>query len=166
MSDTKIFKTFCLEKTFNENSLLLGWNQSSDGVYIVEAYKTIGSKIYLLDTHSGTPKLISDIKGFIDLPTLTLNNQHSYFGFRYESFTDAPEAYISKTKLFKLEQVSHLQNPEKVNYGNHELIHWRSKDNMEIEGILIMPPNYNQKNKYPLYVDIHGGPQMRGPTDL
>ncbi len=158
VSNTKTFKTFCLGKTFNENSLLLGWNQSSSGVYIVESYKSTGSRIYLLDIHSTAPKLISDINGFIDLPTLTLNNKHSYFGFRYETFAAAPEAFVSKTTPFKLQKISSIQNPAKVNEGNSELIHWRSKDNNEIEGILITPRSYNPKMKYPLYVDIHGGP--------
>jgi len=158
VSNTTTFKTFCLGKTFNENSLLLGWNQVSDGVFVVETYKTIGSRIYILGLNSDAPKLISDINGFIDLPTLTLNSSHSYFGFRYETFTDPPEAYISRTAPFKMEQISHIQNPEKIILGESELIHWTSRDKTEIEGILIKPPNYNPKIKYPLYVDIHGGP--------
>jgi dipeptidyl aminopeptidase/acylaminoacyl peptidase len=158
VANTQTFKTFCLGKTFNENSLLLGWNQSSDGVFVVETYKTIGPRIYILGLDSGAPKLISDINGFIDLPTLTLNNNHSFFGFRYETFTDAPEAYISRTDPFKMEKISHIQNPDKIISGKSQLINWRSKDNTEIEGILITPSNYNPKHRYPLYVDIHGGP--------
>lgn len=158
VSNIKSFKSFCLEKTFNENSLLLGWNETSDGIFVVETYKTLGPRIYLLKMDSSAPQLISAVKGYIDLPTLTLSNNKKYIGFRYETFFDAPEAYISKATQFKLEQISHIQKPDKMSTASHELIHWRSKDNLELEGILIKPPNFSLKKKCPLYVDIHGGP--------
>jgi len=39
-----------------------------------------------------------------------------------------------------------------------ELIKWKSKDGLEIEGLLSYPANYNKRKKYPLALIIHGGP--------
>lgn len=158
VANAQTFKTFCLHKTLNENSLLLGWSKSSQEVYIVETFKTLGPRIYSLNLDLSKPKLISNIAGYIDLPTLTLNSKNNYFGFRYETFSSAPEAFISKTYPFSLKQISHIQANEKNIFAKEEVIHWKSKDNLEIEGLLITPVNKDKGKKYPLYVDIHGGP--------
>ena len=43
-----------------------------------------------------------------------------------------------------------------------EAIRWKSKDGLEIEGILILPPNYKKGNgKLPLLTYIHGGPALQ-----
>jgi dipeptidyl aminopeptidase/acylaminoacyl peptidase len=42
--------------------------------------------------------------------------------------------------------------------GKYETIRWKSIDGRTIEGLLIKPVNYREDRKYPLIVDIHGGP--------
>ena len=38
------------------------------------------------------------------------------------------------------------------------MIQWKSKDGLEIEGLLTYPTKYNKRKKYPLALIIHGGP--------
>ncbi len=42
--------------------------------------------------------------------------------------------------------------------GKYETISWKSTDDTTIEGILIKPANYKEGRRYPLIVQIHGGP--------
>jgi dipeptidyl aminopeptidase/acylaminoacyl peptidase len=42
--------------------------------------------------------------------------------------------------------------------GDTETITWRSKDGLEIEGLLTYPANYQEGQRYPLLLVIHGGP--------
>ena len=51
-------------------------------------------------------------------------------------------------------------NPQvkKSSLGHVRRIQWRSRDRLPIAGLLILPHNYNPLSKYPLVVDIHGGP--------
>ena len=37
-------------------------------------------------------------------------------------------------------------------------INWNSHDGLDLNGVLIYPPNFDAKKKYPLVLDIHGGP--------
>ena len=46
----------------------------------------------------------------------------------------------------------------KLELGKTEVIHWKSKDGMDIEGLLTYPVNYEKGKKYPLILNIHGGP--------
>ena len=40
-------------------------------------------------------------------------------------------------------------------------IRWKSKDGLEIEGVLILPPGYKKGDKLPLLTYIHGGPAFQ-----
>ncbi len=42
--------------------------------------------------------------------------------------------------------------------GASEVIRWKSKDGMEIEGIVIYPVGYQPGKRYPTVASIHGGP--------
>ena len=151
--------TRCLENTFNESPINIGWNATSNAVIYVELYKSSGLRVYSLDINStSTPKLISVVEGFIENQTITLNQNHSILGFGYETVSGAPEAYISPINPFKLEQVSHLQSQQNKTLGNVEVIRWKSNDDLEIEGLLLTPPHFDDKKSYPLLVTIHGGP--------
>ena len=43
-------------------------------------------------------------------------------------------------------------------WGTMETISWKSHDNMEIEGVLFKPTDFDPSRKYPLVVSVHGGP--------
>lgn len=158
--NTSSFATHCLANTFNQNPVILGWSSASNIVFVLDAFKTNGYFIYALNLSSLKPvKLISKIDGFIEPLTVSLNQNHSMFGFGYETTTSAPEAYISSSESFELKQVTHLnQFKIKASLGRTETITWKSLDGMTIEGLLLTPRDYDPTKKYPLYVAVHGGP--------
>ena len=159
LANTTTLETHCLPNTPNESPVLIGWNASSKQIFAFDPFhKTDGPKIYALNLNPTIPvKLLSNVNGFIEPFTISFNNSHQLFGFGYETVSNAPQAYISSTDTFKLEQISHLPTTSKI-LGKVETIHWKSKDGMTIEGLLIKPAHYNPNKKYPLLVGIHGGP--------
>ncbi len=46
-----------------------------------------------------------------------------------------------------------------IRFGKQEEIRYKAKDGLEITGVLIYPLNYVTGKKYPLIVDVHGGPE-------
>ncbi len=73
------------------------------------------------------------------------------------------EVYVSKTissgREAEFDQITSFSS--KINgwkTGTVETIKWKSKDGVEIEGILRKPDNYDPKKKYPLVFVVHGGP--------
>jgi len=50
------------------------------------------------------------------------------------------------------------QRIDRSSLGDVENITWKSTDGLEIPGYLILPVNYQAGQRYPLIVDIHGGP--------
>jgi dipeptidyl aminopeptidase/acylaminoacyl peptidase len=44
--------------------------------------------------------------------------------------------------------------------GQAQMIKWKSQDGLEISGLLTLPVGYRPEKKYPLIVDLHGGPTL------
>ncbi len=42
--------------------------------------------------------------------------------------------------------------------GEYESVRWKSSDGRTVEGILVKPPGYRPGTRYPLIVQVHGGP--------
>ena len=47
--------------------------------------------------------------------------------------------------------------------SRREHIFWKSKDGLDLDGILIKPSDFDRETKYPLLFVIHGGPQSVDP---
>ena len=67
-----------------------------------------------------------------------------------------PENFADRDKWIKLTNA----NPQVKNFllGKYETIRWKSTDGTTIEGILIKPVDFREDRRYPLIVQIHGGP--------
>jgi dipeptidyl aminopeptidase/acylaminoacyl peptidase len=153
-------QTHCLpQNTPNGDPYLLGWNANNQGVYVADMYQSEGPQLYELGIDGKTPaKQISIQKEFIESLTMSLNKTGTTFGFGMESPNTAPEAFISQTDHFKLNQITHINQKLNRPLGNIQVLNWASKDGTAIQGLFITPVNYDPKKKYPLYLDIHGGP--------
>ena len=80
-------------------------------------------------------------------------------GFALETSAAAPEAYwleIGASAPKKLSAVN-ADLPE-APVGRTETVRWKSKDGLEIEGLLTYPAGYAGGRRYPLLLNIHGGP--------
>ncbi len=52
-------------------------------------------------------------------------------------------------------------NPElaDMKFGEQESIAWKGRDGLEITGVLVKPVDFDPNKKYPLQVQVHGGPE-------
>ena len=70
------------------------------------------------------------------------------------------EVYAGTSDGKILQRLTH-SNPELegMQFGEQETISWKGPDDLVIYGVLVKPVNYNPAEKYPLQVQIHGGPE-------
>ena len=150
-----------LAKTFNEGSYLagpnlLGW--TNDGEHLL-FFEPKGTKFHIVSLPiDGKPaKEMNSQKAFFNFPVLS--HDKTMIGFIGQSPTTPPEAYVTKIDRFHPIQVSDL-NHSLLSYPKAETqtISWKSKDGLDIEGLLTTPVNYQKGKQYPLIVMIHGGP--------
>ena len=70
------------------------------------------------------------------------------------------ELYLKDLYEDNIFQVSN-SNPflREISFGRQETISWKSIDGQIIDGILTYPPNFRKGIRYPLILQIHGGPE-------
>ncbi|MBD0284192.1 MAG: S9 family peptidase [Flavisolibacter sp.] len=150
-------KKWVLATTPTEDAALLAWSRDGRYVYASEPNRTLQS-IYRLSLDG--KEITEWTKGIKDLLTTpSLNRTATHFGFILQNTATPGDAYISPVAEFKPVKIS-IVNPQIASYQvpKTEVIRWKSRDGQEIEGLLTYPLRYEKGKKYPLILNIHGGP--------
>lgn len=139
---------------FDEDVSRLTWEP--DGIYAMARLRT-NRKMLRIDPKKGTTMVIE--AGPNRIYDFTFNKNSDRVAFTGNNDEDLTEIYVSGKDL---------QSPTKLTNSSaqiitwltakSEVILWKSKDGAEIEGVLHKPANYDPSKKYPLLVNIHGGP--------
>ncbi len=97
--------------------------------------------------------------------SLSSTADRSLFVFRASTFDRAPEIYAARTAAFPpaaaglegLIQLSHFNDGVEPAWGKSVSLTWKS-DEFQVQGWLMLPKDYDPGKKYPLIVEVHGGP--------
>jgi dipeptidyl aminopeptidase/acylaminoacyl peptidase len=90
----------------------------------------------------------------------------SYFVFIASSFSLPPEVFYARTKLppeVHSADIAPIGSMSRINegiepaWGTTDSITWKS-DGFNVQGWLMMPKDYDPAKKYPMIVEVHGGP--------
>jgi dipeptidyl aminopeptidase/acylaminoacyl peptidase len=144
-----------LTADFDEDPQLLDWGP--DGVYFAALQKT---SIHLFCANPESRK----IQRISSPDTLIMEDGSFTSDFKTVVFS-APDAahmvelYVSPVSTFAPRKLTDATAQVKDwKLGTVEVVSWKSKDGTRIEGILHKPADYDAAKKYPLLVQIHGGP--------
>ncbi|MFC2116579.1 prolyl oligopeptidase family serine peptidase [Bacteroidota bacterium] len=136
----------------------VGWKDDKDLLYY--SGEGVYPKLNLVPAKGGKRKIILNAKesGIIfNTPKYTTDFNHFVFT---GSTPDDPENIFhwdGKGDLNRLTDIN-PQLKDKI-LGKQELIRYAARDGQEIEGLLMYPVGYEEGNKYPLIVYVHGGPE-------
>jgi dipeptidyl aminopeptidase/acylaminoacyl peptidase len=108
-------------------------------------------------SHSGT---IGD--GRTELG-LSVTADRSVFVFNASTFNNPPEIFAVRRQAaaaleaLPLQQMTHINEGVQQGWGKTVSVEWTS-DAFHVQGWLMFPKNYDPSRKYPLIVEVHGGP--------
>jgi len=95
--------------------------------------------------------------------SLSSTADRSLFVFTASTFDQAPEIYGAKpgtvmtSGLAGVMQLSHFNEGVQPAWGKSVSLSWKS-DQFHVQGWLLLPKDYDAAKKYPLIVEVHGGP--------
>ncbi|MGI8742519.1 MAG: S9 family peptidase [Bryobacteraceae bacterium] len=145
-----------LHETFDDKPTVLGWSGDSRNILFTEAKKTRRA-VYTMPVDGPPKALYEPAKGVLTSAALDLTGTH--LGFSYETPSEAPEAYVMAMKGGAPRRISRANDDlPKLPLGDTQVIHWKGADGLDIEGLLTYPAGYEAGKKYPLILNIHGGP--------
>lgn len=145
-----------LADTHDRNITLIGWTVDSENLLYSE-YQGASLNIFSLPVNGDPPSMITTGNGNFSYASFDRNTD--LMAFAYEN-TDTPvEVYSSPVNRFKMNRLSSINTDiPKPEIGKTELIKWKSKDGKQVEGLLTYPVDYQEGRKYPLILNVHGGP--------
>jgi dipeptidyl aminopeptidase/acylaminoacyl peptidase len=135
------------------------WKPDSSGIYFASTLG-VSNQILRTDLDGGKPEQLTagaqqlqinrdDDSGVILIALTTPTHPQELFSAKMEDLAD-PTQWKQVTRV--VEDLSRFQ------LGAPESIRWTSTDGKQVEGVLIKPVGYEAGKRYPLIVQIHGGP--------
>jgi dipeptidyl aminopeptidase/acylaminoacyl peptidase len=89
----------------------------------------------------------------------SFNKDGSAVAFTMDSDSEPFDVYVADRSFASPRKLTHVNAQVTDNaLGNSEVITWKSPDGNEVEGVLLKPVDYTPGKKYPMVVEVHGGP--------
>ena len=135
---------------------IMQWSKDGKHVYTSD-YEGTTTQIYKLDVKGNKIAGLTAYNGVISNPVISSDEKKIVF---VGQSTEVPaELYVSDLRKFDPKVLSTFnRNKDWPEITKTERVSWKSKDGLEIEGLLTYPLGYKQGKKYPLALMIHGGP--------
>lgn len=146
-----------LASTFDQAPQIIDWSADSKSLWIGESFKT-NSAIYTLPSDGKPPRMINQEKGVFSNPSFSSTGD--MMAYVFSDTETPPDVMVMSLKEKQTRKLtSQNENFARLTHGRTELISWKSKDGKyTIEGLVTWPVNYQKNRKYPLILNIHGGP--------
>jgi dipeptidyl aminopeptidase/acylaminoacyl peptidase len=145
-----------LAATPDRNIGLGTWAPDGKTVYVSETDRTV-NRVYAVPVDGGRVRVVTSGSGTYS--GAAISRDGSMMSFIHQTPEVAPDVYVSQVRTFEPRKLTaiHTNLPTQP-MGRTEVITWKSKDGKEIEGLLTYPANYVKGVRYPLILNIHGGP--------
>ena len=136
----------------------VGWKNDNELFY--HADEGVNTDLYSYNLKKGTRKLLLDgeAQGIVfSAPQYDSKAKHFVMGGNTPA--DYANLYLWKGKG-ELERITDA-NPllQERTLAEQRIVKFKARDGWEIEGIIMLPPGYEQGMEYPLIVYVHGGPE-------
>jgi dipeptidyl aminopeptidase/acylaminoacyl peptidase len=118
---------------------------------------SFGSPIYSIPASASDGRMEMSLSSTAD---------HSFFAFRASTYDTAPEIFVARAVApagrrsadwAPFGQLSHFNDGVEPAWGRSVSLEWKS-ESFNVQGWLMLPLHYDPKKKYPLIVEVHGGP--------
>jgi dipeptidyl aminopeptidase/acylaminoacyl peptidase len=148
-----------LPSTFDEQPDVAGWTPDSKSI-LYQEFKGVRTVLYAMPIDGAPSEFWSPKHGTIG--RAHLSEQGTHIGFAMQTTDDPIEAYVAPAAGGHSGQAVRVSAANsglpKPPLGKTELIRWKSKDGLEIEGLLTTPVGYQAGTRVPLILNVHGGP--------
>ncbi|MEX1241621.1 MAG: S9 family peptidase, partial [Cyclobacteriaceae bacterium] len=146
-----------LATTFDEVPEIFAWSKDNRNIFYTEAFKT-SRVVYSLPMDGKAPKMITPSTGVFTSPSIS--HAGDMLSLIYEESALPPQVAVMNVKDMKMKALSRLNDDfSKRRHAKTEVVKWKAKDGkFDIEGLVTYPAHYEKGKRYPLILNIHGGP--------
>lgn len=132
------------------------WSADGRTIYFNAPVRTT-SQLFSVPVGGGGPKQLSNIAGVMGQASFSRDD--SVVAFTKSDTQHPDDVHVSKIPISEpVKLTDHNPQVRGLALGSSEVIRWKSKDGLEIEGVVIYPVSYQTGKRYPTAALIHGGP--------
>jgi dipeptidyl aminopeptidase/acylaminoacyl peptidase len=133
------------------------WSADGATIYFTSPVRTT-TQLFSVASAGGTPRQLTTVSGVIS--NASFSRDRSSFAVTFQDSQHPADVNVAPlTNAATLARVTdHNPQVRSLALGKSEIVHWKSKDGMDIDGILIYPVDYQPGKRYPMVAEIHGGP--------
>ena len=138
-------------------NLPVTWTKQGEGIYFAGRDHAT-QRVLAISPASGKIRRITPEAMFVRDYSLSADERRMAAVF--ENANTPPDIYIGDPRKGIFEKLTGL-NPglRELSLGAVDLVRWKSKDGrFMVEAFLVKPPDFVQGKRYPLLVNVHGGP--------
>lgn len=149
-----------LPENFDLDAGISFWSEKGDTIFFNALEGTANNLFAVPAAKGSSPMRVTDERAAVSarkdketgLILITYSDPHQ----PSDIYLATMKTLTNKKRWVKLTD----SNPQVKNFSlaQYENITWKSTDGQTVEGILVYPLNYEQGKRYPLIVQIHGGP--------
>ncbi len=145
-----------LAETPDRGPGLMAWTRDSRALLFTESMGT-ARHLLALPVDGSEPEVLTHGDGVYGGFGLAGNSDR--IAFTYQEPELPPDVYVSTLGSEQRTRISDVHaGVPRPEMGRTELLHWISPDGMAVEGLLTYPVGYEQGRRYPLILNVHGGP--------
>lgn len=132
------------------------WSPDGNALYAAGAEGVYG-QLLKIGVAGGEPKTIFSSKGAYN--GVDLSRDGRMLAFVFNDAKSSNNIWVASSTGKDAKRLTNF-NPGFKDFAlvSTEVIRWKAPDGLEIEGLLVKPLNYEQGKRYPLILQIHGGP--------
>ncbi len=111
-----------------------------------------------IDVATGQVAGVTRVRG--TLRALAFSKDRSRMVYSFSDFDTPTDLYVSSVDELDPVRLTNA-NPwieDEILLAKAEIVRWKSKDGMEIEGVFYLPGDHREGTEVPLMLHIHGGP--------
>jgi len=143
-------------ETPNREMDVLGWTPDGTSVLVMEPHRT-SSHVFRVPADGSDVAPVTQGEGVHG--AVSLAETADRMAYTFETPTEPPQVFVSALDTYERHQLTELNaEAPKPPMGRTEVLTWTSEDGMEIEGLLTYPVGYEDGDRVPLILSVHGGP--------
>ena len=143
-------------ETHDQQSVIQGWSAEGREIFYTETERT-SPRVFAMAVTDGKTRRLTTGDGTFG--SVSFSRDTKMMAVIHQTPVQTPQVIVSTVSKFAPVKITTVNRDfPALPMGRTEVITWKSKDGKEIEGVLTYPVNYSAGRKYPLILNIHGGP--------
>lgn len=146
-----------LSQKFEGSLRNMAWTPDGQSILFNGQQRT-NTNLYEIDVQTGEYKQLTDVAGTLRIGSFSRDRSRIAYTFSdYDTPDDIYSTDIDSFNPVRLTEANPWVEKELI-LADMQLLQWESIKDFTIEGLLHLPPDYEEGQKPPLMLNIHGGP--------